>query len=71
VALIATASSGCTFGQSTKGGHVFNGGASGTGSSPRWVRKIESFRPWCEPVDEKEQEYINQDPVELNVKCSS
>jgi predicted metal-dependent hydrolase len=45
--------------------------ASGTGRSPRWVRKIVSFRPWCGPVEEKEQEYVNQYPVVLNIECSS
>jgi len=59
------------FGHSTKLGHLFYGRASGTGRSPRWVWKMVSFRPWSAPVEEKEQEYTNQDPVVLNVQCSS
>ena len=30
-----------------------------------------SFRPSCAPNEEKEEEYVNEDWVELNVQCSS
>ena len=35
------------------------------------VRKIVSFRPRFVPVEEKEQEYVNQDWVVLKVQCIS
>jgi hypothetical protein len=47
------------------------GRASGNGRSTIWVRKIVIFRPWCEPVEKKEQEDVNQDLAVLKVQCSS
>jgi hypothetical protein len=47
------------------------GRASGTERRAKWVRKIMSFWPWCAPVEEKEQEYVNQDAVVLNVQYSA
>jgi hypothetical protein len=47
------------------------GRASCTGRSTKWVRKIVSFRQWRAPVEEKEQQYVNQHRVVLNVQYSS
>jgi hypothetical protein len=45
--------------------------ASSKGRNTKWVRKIVSFRPWHAAVEQKEQQYVNQDWVVLNVQCSS
>jgi len=54
-----------------KGRTLVYGRASGTGRSPKLVPKIVGFRLWCAPDKGREQKYIKQYWVVLNVQRKS